>query len=141
MAVKIKKNIFSIIDANTNRAKEGLRVIEDIIRFLHKDKKSLIKIKNIRHEIDNVIYDLTPSYKTLLDNRNSLSDTGRKVKNKGELNREKLEDIIISNFKRVEESLRVLEEVSKIINKRCAMWFKDLRYRTYELEKKTIIKI
>ena len=139
MAVKIKKNIFSIIDANINRAKEGLRVIEDIIRFIYKNKEILTKIKNVRHEIDNITYDLTPEYKILLKNRNSLYDAGRKIKNKWEFKRNNFSDIIISNFKRVEESLRVLEEISKIIKKSCAIRFKDLRYRVYELEKKTIL--
>ncbi|MBP7791481.1 MAG: thiamine-phosphate pyrophosphorylase [Candidatus Goldbacteria bacterium] len=139
MAVNPGKNIFSIIDANVNRAKEGLRVIEDVVRFIYKNKKFLGKIKNIRHKIDNVTYDMVASYKTLLYNRNSLSDTGRKIKNKGEFKREKFTDILVSNFKRTEESLRVLEEVSKILNKKCAMEFKDLRYRVYELEKQIVL--
>lgn len=139
MAVKIKKNIFSIIDANINRAKEGLRVIEDIIRFVYKDKKNLTKIKNIRHKIDSITYNLIPEYNTLLKNRNSILDAGRKVKNKWEFKRTEFTDIIISNFKRTEESLRVLEEISKIINITCAVQFKDLRYLVYELEKKIIL--
>ncbi len=141
MAVKFNKNIYSIIDANINRAKEGLRVIEDIIRFLSKNKKYLKKIKNIRHSIDIITYQVAPEYKTLLDNRDSLSDAGRTVKTKGEFKREKITDILISNFKRAEESLRVLEEISKIINIKSAIRFKDLRYKVYELEKKIILYI
>ncbi|MCX7698729.1 MAG: thiamine-phosphate pyrophosphorylase [Candidatus Goldbacteria bacterium] len=141
MALKIKKNILSIIDANINRTKEGLRVIEDIIRFVYKNKKILSKIKNIRHSIDNIMYDLTPEYKKLLYNRNSLSDTGRKIKNKEEFKRENLLDILIANFKRTEESLRVLEEISKILNKSCAIKLKDLRYNVYEIEKKIVLNI
>lgn len=138
MAVKIEKNIISIIDANINRAKEGLRVIEDIIRFIYKNKKRLSKIKVIRHNIDNISKKLIPSYETLLENRNSLHDAGRKIKVSNEYKREKLTDILIANFKRVEESLRVLEEISKIINKSCAIQFKDLRYEVYNLEKNVI---
>lgn len=140
MAVNIKKNIFCIIDANINRAKEGLRVIEDIIRFVHKSKTSLVKIKNIRHAIDDISFLLVPSYKTLLNNRDSMSDAGRKLNNKGEFKRGKFSDVLVSNFKRVEESLRVLEEISKILNKKSALRFKNLRYEIYELEKKTILK-
>jgi hypothetical protein len=31
--------------------------------------------------------------------------------------------------------MRVLEEFSKMINKACALGFKELRYRAYEIEK------
>jgi len=141
MAVKFNKNIYSIIDANINRAKEGLRVIEDIIRFINKNKEFLKKIKNIRHNIDFITYQLAPEYKTLLNNRDSMSDAGRKIKTKGEFKRERIVDILVSNFKRTEESLRVLEEISKIINKKSAMQFKDLRYRVYELEKRIILGV
>lgn len=134
-----KKTAFSIIDANINRAKEGLRVCEDIIRFTLQIKKLSAKIKKIRHEIDSQASSLAPNYKTLLISRDSAADAGRRIKNKSEFKRSGLHDILVSNFKRAEESLRVLEEMSKLNSSPAASGFKELRYKTYEAEKASIL--
>ena len=47
----IRKKILRIIDANVNRATEGLRVAEDIVRFVLDDGKLTSKLKNVRHEL------------------------------------------------------------------------------------------
>jgi hypothetical protein len=137
--MKNKKNIYTLIDANVNRAKEGLRVIEDVSRFIISDKKTTSKLKNIRHDIDSVLKIISADHISLLKNRHSDDDAGRHGKNKGEFTRTSTLDIMVSNFKRVEESFRVLEEISKLINPSAAYVFKELRYKTYELEKETLI--
>ena len=137
--MKNKKNIYTLIDANVNRAKEGLRVIEDISRFIISDKKTTSKLKNIRHDIDSTLKMLPADHISLLKNRHSTDDAGRHSVNKGEFTRTSTLDIMVSNFKRVEESFRVLEEISKLLNPSAALTFKELRYKTYELEKETLI--
>jgi|DewCreStandDraft_4_1066084.scaffolds.fasta_scaffold04923_17 thiamine-phosphate pyrophosphorylase len=140
MAVNLKKNIFSIIDANVNRVKEGLRVVEDIARFIYKDKKNSFHLKKTRHKINSILSKLAPSYSILLHSRDSVKDVGRKTKSKSELKRQSYSDIVISNFKRIQESLRVLEEISKLLDKKSALKFKDLRYEVYEIEKAMVLR-
>jgi hypothetical protein len=134
-----KKTAYSIIDANINRAKEGLRVSEDIIRFVLGLKKLSAKLKSLRHSIDRHGAALVPDYRLLLLSRESGKDAGRRIKNKNEFKRSNLRDILASNFKRAEESLRVLEEMSKLKRRSAAAGFKELRYKTYEAEKAAIL--
>ena len=76
-------------------------------------------------------------YEQMLFARDSQTDSGRTVK---EHPRQNLKSIVIANFKRVEESLRVLEEYSKIIDFKIALDYKELRYKTYTLEKDFFLK-
>jgi thiamine-phosphate pyrophosphorylase len=135
----LKKDYFAIVDANTNRAKEGLRVIEDISRFILSKKKFTSSIKKLRHAVSGYVTMLSPEYARLLASRDSAGDVGRKINTKSEFKRTGFRALLISNFKRVEESLRVLEEVSKISSKKAASGFKELRYETYVLEKKLLL--
>jgi hypothetical protein len=137
--MKSKKNIYTLIDANVNRAKEGLRVVEDVARFIQSNGKTSSRLKSIRHDIDTAVKLISTGHAELLKNRHSAFDVGRSSKNKSELKRKNTFDIMISNFKRAEESFRVLEEISKLISPKAALMFKELRYKTYELEKETLV--
>lgn len=138
MTLNFEQSFLRILDANINRLKEGLRVIEDILRFEKENKKVTVEIKKIRHQMDFYVKTLVPFYKHLINARNSKEDIGKSSKTKGEFKRKNLQEILISNFKRCQESLRVLEEISKIKNTKVAMKFKNLRFYIYELEKKVI---
>jgi len=117
-----------LIDANLNRLKEGLRVVEDICRYIHNDQVLTSKLKELRHSIQ-VAYER----KRLLY-RDIESDIQKKTTN-SEQTRENLTDLIIANFSRSEESSRVLEEVFKLNNIEHAEHFKEIRYQLYALEK------
>jgi hypothetical protein len=134
-----KKNAYSIIDANINRAKEGLRVCEDITRFILDSKKLSSKLKSLRHSVDLYSLMFSRDYSSLLRSRDSATDAGRRIKNANEFKRTGLKEILVSNFKRAEESLRVLEEMSKLLCVKAAAGFKELRYKTYEAEKSVIL--
>ncbi len=135
-----KKIIYRIIDANINRLKEGLRVSEEITRFIL-DNRALTKIlKDIRHRVDELAKKL-PSKIALIECRCSAEDVGRTLTNKGEITRKNLSDIFFANIQRVKESVRVLEEFTKFDNQKVSGSFKDIRYRIYELEKKVIKKL
>jgi thiamine-phosphate pyrophosphorylase len=54
------------------------------------------------------------------------------------MNRDSLESIIIANYKRAQESSRVLEEVYKIVDPALSETFKSLRYALYQLEKENL---
>ncbi|MBU1125338.1 MAG: thiamine-phosphate pyrophosphorylase [Candidatus Omnitrophica bacterium] len=129
-----------IIDANINRAKEGLRVCEEILRFMLNNKQLTRTIKDIRHKIDAAVKKLHLSAGELLKERAIDKDVGRSVTGK-ELHRRHIIDIFTANIQRTKESLRVLEEFSKLQNVRAAREFKQIRYQTYALEKKAIERI
>lgn len=124
------KNFIRILDTNVNRCKEGLRVVEDGMRFIFCDEEFYKEIRVIRHAASSY---LTEYYEQMLSARDSVSDSGKKAQ---EASRADLKNIIIANFKRAEESLRVLEEYSKIIDFETALKYKALRYKIYDIEKK-----
>jgi len=70
------KGLTALIDANVNRAKEGLRVCEDISRFILRDKKLSACLKSMRHDIDNAV---PVVYARLLKSRDSETDPGRGI--------------------------------------------------------------
>ena len=130
-----KSNHFlRVIDANINRYKEGIRVVEDIYRYIYNDKYISSILKSLRH------IKLPLSQKELLQNRDSINDV-LKTSTKSEQNRKDLEDIIIANLKRAEESARVLEELFKLIDIDTSEKFKSNRYKLYNLEKDIILNV
>ena len=130
------KVIYRVIDANINRLKEGLRVCEEITRFILDNYNLTSEFKKIRHKAE-VILKYLPRNTELFKERESLGDVGRKIYI-NELKRENYQDIFFANMQRAKESIRVLEEFSKLINKDIAVKFKRLRYNIYELEKKSL---
>ena len=129
-------SINRIIDANINRAKEGLRVCEEIVRFVLESRQLSARLKKIRHKITFLAESLG-SQDDLLKGRASLKDVGRAIL-AGELRREGLRDIFSANMQRVKESVRVLEEFSKLKNTKTALGFKAIRYKIYETEKNVL---
>ncbi|MBU0468177.1 MAG: thiamine-phosphate pyrophosphorylase [Candidatus Omnitrophica bacterium] len=133
-----EKMLLRIVDANFNRAKEGLRVCEDICRFIIDNKRLTINFKNVRHDLTKIISSL--KFKTVIVARNIEGDIG-KGSTVSEFKREKLFDVFIANSQRAKESVRVLEEFSKLLNKKLAQDLKSLRYKIYAYEKKVIEKL
>ncbi len=128
------KNVYRIIDANINRAMEGLRVIEEIARFHLEDPGFTRTIKDFRARFKAATSRI-PKEK-LLAARASLSDVGGKLYTAPESKRSKIEEIFYANIKRSEESMRVLEEFSKLIDPAFGRYFKTIRFDLYEIEKR-----
>ena len=126
------KNVLRIIDANLNRTKEGLRVVEDFLRFAVENEKLSSQIKILRHEVDRIGRNIYPK---LVLSRDIQSDIFREKK---ESSKEDIKSVVVSNIKRAEESLRVLEEFSKIISANAGAKFKKIRFRVYDIEKELI---
>jgi len=133
----LKQNIINrIIDANINRAKEGLRVCEEVCRFGLENKNYTAQFKKTRHSL-TLLSDTLGPRTNLIKNRDSLQDTGRHIK-ANELKRSGIEDIFLANIQRVKESVRVLEEFSKLSSSKVSIKFKKLRYLIYETEKQVL---
>ena len=45
----MEENYLRLIDANLNRLREGIRVVEDIFRYVYNDKQTALKLKELRH--------------------------------------------------------------------------------------------
>jgi len=129
----LSPELFRVIDANLNRLKEGIRVVEDIIRYRDNNKTLSLKLKELRHKakIENT--------NDLLTHRDSINDVLR-PSTKSEQNRVDIKSIILANFKRAEESSRVLEELLKLHNIDESETFKYIRYELYNLEKEIVLK-
>lgn len=134
------KKIFRIIDANLNRLTEGVRVCEEIMRFILEEKYLTGEFKRLRHKISSLVSSLPISKERLIDVRDILKDVG-KISIKPELKRKNWKDIFFANIQRIKESVRVLEEFSKLLDKRIALDFKKIRYEIYKIEKKAVRKI
>ena len=128
----LSPELFRVIDANLNRLKEGIRVIEDIARYLQNDKETASRLKTLRHE--SQIDDL----QNLLASRDSVNDVLRPT-TKSEMDRTSVESILIANYKRAQESSRVLEEMYKIVEPSRSETFKQIRYELYTLEKEHLM--
>jgi hypothetical protein len=129
-----KKLLFRGIDANLNRVKEGLRVLEDTNRFLFNNKEISTKLKELRHlaTLQN-----SEQYLEFRDVENDSLRQTLETENK----RFEILDILISNYKRVQESSRVLEEFFKLYNMENSEKFKKIRYEIYKLEKIQLLNL
>jgi thiamine-phosphate pyrophosphorylase len=130
-----KLNIYRVLDANINRAREGLRVLEDVARFIFNDREATEMLRSCRHILDQSARKIYPQ---LLVARDSGDDLGRTFK---ESKRKDLLGLTVANFKRVEEAVRVLEEFAKLIGARQGSIFKNIRFKMYQAEKKLVKRI
>lgn len=132
-----KGEIYRILDANINRAAEGMRVCEEVVRFILNNRKLTAQFKGIRHQLFKIT-DVSRRSE-FIKKRNSHQDVGRKIL-RGELNRASPRDIFFANMQRIKESVRVLEEFYKLIDRNAAIKLKRIRFRSYEIEKKVAVK-
>jgi thiamine-phosphate pyrophosphorylase len=132
-----ENKILRVLDANFNRCKEGLRVIEDYFRFFLEDNTLRKKIRKIRHTLDTLSLALIKA--KAIANRNADKDLGKKIDSL-ETGRNNISQVLWANFQRVKESLRVLEEFSKLEIPKETPFIKKIRYEIYALEKESFKK-
>jgi len=127
----VDTGLYRVIDANLNRLKEGIRVIEDMARYSDNNKALSSQLKNLRHlaKIDDI--------QALLNSRDAQNDVLRPTI-ASEMERSSVESIIIANYKRAQESSRVLEEIYKVVEPELSERFKHIRYELYTLEKNNL---
>lgn len=101
------------LDAAANRAREGLRVVEDFVRFSLDDAHLARLLKELRHELTERLADL--DHFGLIAARDTLGDVGTHIKTPREQTRQLPIDVVVANCRRVEEALRTLEEFSKLL--------------------------
>jgi thiamine-phosphate pyrophosphorylase len=129
----MKASVLRLIDANANRAREGLRVLEDYERFILNDATISGELKNLRHDLMST---LKPMLGESILHRDTPGDVGREIKTESEFSRPDITAVIIAAGKRVGEALRCLEEFTKLSNADAAGQIERIRYRFYNLEQR-----
>ncbi len=118
------------MDANLNRAREGLRVLEDGCRFVLGNRSLYSGCRELRHALDRRTRTFYPE---LLKARNSEGDIG---KDEVAWSQRNTPAVLTANVRRVQEALRVLEEFSRLCPHSAHQKYKGLRFKMYTLEKK-----
>ncbi len=127
------QSVAQLIDANLDRAREGLRVVEDWCRFGLQQKDLVVTLKDWRQQLGAHHLEI---YKKA---RATHKDQGIGLNHPAQENRTSTEEIIAANCSRVQEALRVLEEFTRATDPDLAIIASKIRYGLYDLEI-TIIK-
>lgn len=126
------RSVSRAIDANLNRAAEGLRCVEDVARFVLDDPALCERAKSARHDVRAAGAALAPGHAA---ERDAAGDPGREIKAHGEGDRPSLRALVSAAAKRAQEALRVLEEIAKVeAAPGPAATFERVRYLAYDLE-------
>jgi len=129
--------IYRIIDANFNRAREALRVIEEFCRFALDSELLTRRAKQLRHTLTTAINKLDAG--RLVASRDTLGDVGVGTTVDNQQRRKNLEDCFSAGCKRLTEALRALEETVRTLNPSVSAQIERLRYDAYTLEKDTAL--
>ena len=124
--------LYRILDANLDRVREGLRIIEEWCRFGLNQADLTEECKNLRQETARW------HQSNLRSARDTPNDPGTDLTHPQEEERSNLQAVLQANFCRVEEGMRVLEEYGKLYDPNLAISFKQMRYRVYILESKIL---
>ncbi len=124
------KSCWRILDANLNRAREGLRVVEDVLRFQFDGEELVQAIRDIRHRLS-----LSPL--PFACARDVDSDVGREKGGREE--KKELMGVVVGNIRRVEEALRALEEIAKCVDIDSSL-FEEVRYELYSIEQRILVE-
>ena len=126
-----------IVDASANRAREALRVIEDYCRFALDDRILTAETKQIRHDFTETMAEFSLGH--LLQARETNRDVGKTICTTQESSRHSLAHVVQANLKRLQESLRSLEEFGKLRSPLLGSSLEKLRYRSYTLERAILL--
>ena len=130
-------NVLRILDANANRAREALRVMEEAARFLLGDADLSAALKSLRHDLASAL----ASVEGLETSRDTPRDVGTRIHTETEWQRSTAADVVIAAGKRLSEALRSIEEYGKTLGlpdppTQFPATIQNLRYRGYELEQR-----
>lgn len=132
--------VLRVIDANLNRLREALRVIEEYFRFINLNEAASVDLKQLRHSLEKLEKGI--DQRGLLSSRDTQTDPFAGKNLKEELNRSSETDIVKASFKRAQEAARVLEEYIKITQHRqLSESAKNIRFTLYTIEKKVMENI
>ncbi|MDG2991299.1 thiamine phosphate synthase [Candidatus Synechococcus calcipolaris G9] len=120
--------VHRILDANLDRAREGLRVVEEWCRLGLEHSQLTAECKALRQELGGW------HRQELRAARQTSTDVGTHLSHPQEEERSHLAQLLQANLCRVQEALRVIEEYAKLSTPPLAIAAKSMRYRVYILE-------
>ncbi len=130
-----ERDLYRVLDANLNRLREGMRVVEEYRRLVA-DEPTCVRLKELRHRLRELID--AELEKRLLAARRAGGDVGAMGQSPAERRREEWPELLKANLRRAQEAARVLEEYGKLlggeIGTRLSAGAKELRFALYELE-------
>lgn len=129
----MERAVYRIIDANFNRAREAMRVIEDFCRFALNSKDLSGRVKELRHRLSGAVKQIDIGI--LLSSRDTLNDVGVGQKVQEQLTRIDINECLTAGCKRLSEALRSLAEAAQTVNVPVAGTIEAIRYDSYTLEK------
>ena len=124
----MQRAIYRILDANLDRAREGLRIIEEWCRFGINNQQLAQECKQLRQELAQW------HSAELRQARDTPSDVGTELSHPQEEKRDSINSLLQANICRTQEALRVLEEYGKLYQPQMSLICKQIRYRVYTLE-------
>ena len=133
------REVYRILDANFNRAREALRVAEDCGRFALNDPAVTAMAKNLRSDLKEVYAEMPVA--ELITSRDTAGDIGTEITSPTEAKREDLADVAAAACKRLTESLRTIEEYCKFIAPGQITRIERMRYDTYTLEQRLMQRL
>jgi thiamine-phosphate pyrophosphorylase len=133
-----RRSLLRVVDANANRALEGLRVCEDLARFYLDSARLFARCRRLRHAIAAAVRGLPMPLEALVRARASGGDVGRRAR--GGVS-PSVERTLLMNLQRTKESLRVLEECARIVAPTRTAAFQRLRFRTYGVERELVLAL
>jgi thiamine-phosphate pyrophosphorylase len=125
--------LLRVIDAAANRGREGLRAVEDYVRFVLDDPHLTDRLKRLRHELTSVLSAVP--LRERLAARETQADVGTSLDTPSENRRQDATSVMAANFTRIQEALRSLEEFGKVLDSRMANAIKQIRYEVYTLQR------
>jgi thiamine-phosphate pyrophosphorylase len=134
----VERSILRILDANFNRAREALRVMEDYARFVLDDPAGCETAKRMRHDLAACIRRLPDG--ALLAARDAPGDVGTAISTETERRRANAADVFTAAAKRLPEALRTIEEYAKTLDPEFSATIEALRYRAYDLDQRLALR-
>ena len=125
--------VLRIVDAAANRAGEGLRTVEDYLRFVLDDRHLTELAKQLRHDLAAALAPVPAADRHAA--RDTAADVGVGIQTAAESRRADAAAVATAAFQRAEQALRSLEEYVKLWDTAAAALFESLRYRAYTLER------
>ncbi len=131
-------SVFRILDANCNRLREALRVVEEHARFVQEDGDAAMLLKTARHDLQTILSALGEN--DLLSARNTASDPFAVEVQEIERGRADMRVLLAANIRRAQEAARVIEEYAKLLPCGTAVEkAKHIRFMMYDAEKKLLL--
>lgn len=124
-----------ILDANLNRAAEGLRVLEDCARFGCDDAGLARRAKDLRHRLRAAVPADAIAW------RDTAGDVGTAIDAEDEGRRRDVAAVVRANAARVAEALRALGEWAKLAHPALAERAEEARYALYRIERDLLSRL